>query len=196
MKDGSFRLWFTLEKVIHNSEERFWIRTFNNGILIIFFFSFALAIIYFTLRRWYLKMSLWIGSSVWFYLRSAFPRIRKYCLMWFFLVMSGACLLIMSVIDDVNVSIRPFRSGEVSIKQAARSFLNKMLLILVNLLNVAILLGGCFWMSKSQCIAAWSDMYDDVYTEWRNVDLCGVITRFNVWPLVCVAQSHAEGNWD
>ena len=51
-------------------------------------------------------------------------------------------------------------------KQAARSSLNKMLLILLYLLTVAILLtGGCFRMSKSQCIAAWSDMNDDVNTE-------------------------------
>ena len=143
-------------------------------------------------------MSLWIVNPVWFHLRSAFLRScftslmsieyqGEDCLMGIFLDVSGACLLIMSVIDDVNWSIRPSRSDEVSRKQAARSSLNKMLLILLYLLNVAILLsGGCFWMSKSQCIAAWSDMNDDVHTEWRNVDSRGVITRSNVWPLVCV----------
>ena len=74
-----------------------------------------------------------------------------------------------------------------NVKKASN--MNKMLLILLYLLNVAILLaGGCFWMSKSQCIAAWSDMNDDVHTEWRNVDSRGVITRSNVCPLVCVGS--------
>ena len=42
-----FRLWYTLEKVIHNSEERFWVRTFNNGILIKFCFRSSYWLLHF-----------------------------------------------------------------------------------------------------------------------------------------------------